>query len=109
MSFEPATLSRLTRLARLDLATTTLSPTDNDNVSAESLAREMSSILTLIDQLQAVDTTGVAPMSHPLSVIADMTAPLRLDVADAVIDRDANLANAPATENGLFLVPKVLE
>jgi aspartyl-tRNA(Asn)/glutamyl-tRNA(Gln) amidotransferase subunit C len=77
----------------------------------------MSSILTLIDQLQAVDTTGVTPLAHPLWVRDDITAAMaevasaspRPDTADADIDRDANLRNAPQTENGLFLVPKVIE
>jgi aspartyl-tRNA(Asn)/glutamyl-tRNA(Gln) amidotransferase subunit C len=109
MSLEPNTLARLATLARLDIATPTLSPTDNDSVSAASLAREMSSILGLIALLQAVDTKGVAPMNHPLSVITDLTAPRRADIAATDIDRSANQANAPQTENGLFLVPKVLE
>jgi aspartyl-tRNA(Asn)/glutamyl-tRNA(Gln) amidotransferase subunit C len=70
---------------------------------------EMSSILALVDQLQGVDTAGISPLAHPLSAVDEMTLRLRPDVAAAAIDRDANMQNAPETENGLFLVPKVLE
>jgi aspartyl-tRNA(Asn)/glutamyl-tRNA(Gln) amidotransferase subunit C len=99
MSFTPDTLNRLSRLARIALPESALAP----------LAREMSSIGDLIDQLQAVDTAGVLPLSHPLAAIAEMPLPLRADVASADINRAANMANAPETENGLFLVPKVIE
>ena len=99
MPFDPATLSRIAKLARLDIPADALSGVGDD----------MSSILTLIDQLQAVDTTGVAPLSHPLSVMAEMTLNLREDTAVATIDREISLSNAPQTENGLFLVPKVIE
>ncbi len=99
MSFDQTTLTRIATLARIDISPAELA----------MLGTEMTSILTLIDALQAVDTKGVEPLSHPLSAIADMSLPLRDDQADAIIDRDANLANAPETENGLFLVPKVLE
>ncbi len=99
MSFDPITLARIANLARIDLPASHLS----------SLGDEMSSILSLIDQLQAVDTKGVEPLSHPLSAIAELTLRLREDRAIATSDRAACLANAPETQNGLFLVPKVLE
>ncbi len=99
MSFDPQTLTRLSRLAAIEIAPSQLGP----------LGAEMQSILTLIDALQAVDTSGVAPLTHPLSVIDDMSLRLRADAASTEIDRDANLQNAPQTENGLFLVPKVIE
>ena len=99
MSFDPATLARLANLARIDLPARHLS----------SLGDDMSSILSLIDQLLAVDTQGVEPLSHPLSVIGELTLRLRADRAITTMDRDVCLANAPDTENGLFLVPKVLE
>jgi aspartyl-tRNA(Asn)/glutamyl-tRNA(Gln) amidotransferase subunit C len=98
MSFDSATLNRLAKLAHLRIAPDEL----------PSLGNEMSAIFSLIDQLQAVDTKGIAPLSHPLSAIEDMTLRLRDDIA-VPCDRDANLANAPETENGLFLVPKVIE
>jgi aspartyl-tRNA(Asn)/glutamyl-tRNA(Gln) amidotransferase subunit C len=98
MSFDPTTLQRLARLAALEIA-----PTD-----AVSLGQEMSSILALIDQLQAVDTTGVTPLAHPTSTI-EAALRLRADNPARDIQREANMQNAPHAENGLFLVPKVLE
>jgi aspartyl-tRNA(Asn)/glutamyl-tRNA(Gln) amidotransferase subunit C len=58
-----------------------------------------------VDRLQAVDTIGVAPMSHPL----DLPQRLREDIVTESDQRDALLALAPAAENGLYLVPKVIE
>ena len=99
MSFDAETLNRLSRLAALDVSSDQL----------QSLGGEMDSILALIAQLQAVDTTGVTPLAHPLSALGEVTLRLRADVAAADIDRAANMKNAPETENGLFLVPKVLD
>ena len=99
MSFDPGTLARIANLARLDI------PADR----LDEYGSEMSSILALVDQLQGVDTAGISPLAHPLSAVDEMTLRLRPDVAAAAIDRDANMQNAPETENGLFLVPKVLE
>jgi aspartyl-tRNA(Asn)/glutamyl-tRNA(Gln) amidotransferase subunit C len=58
-----------------------------------------------VDRLQAVDTIGVAPMSHPL----DLPQRLREDAVTEPDQRDVLLALAPAAENGLYLVPKVIE
>lgn len=99
MSFDAETLNRLSRLAALDISPDQL----------RSLGGEMDSILALIAQLQAVDTAGVTPLAHSLSVLGEVTLRLRPDVAVTDIDRAANMKNAPETENGLFLVPKVLE
>ncbi len=99
MSFDPATLTRIANLARIDIPAAQLS----------GLGDNMASILSLIDQLQAVDTRGVMPLSHPLSVIGEMPLRLRADVVTTPDLREACLANAPQTEHGLFLVPKVIE
>jgi len=69
------------------------------------LARRLDGILALVDQLQAADTAGVAPMAHPL----DATQRLRPDAVTEENRRDAFQAIAPAVENGLYLVPKVIE
>lgn len=65
----------------------------------------MSRILDLVEEMQQVDTTGVAPMAHPL----DETQRLREDVVTETDRHDAYQAIAPATERGLYLVPKVVE
>ena len=68
-------------------------------------AETLSSILTLVEQMNSVDTRGVSPMAHPL----DMAQRLREDVVSEENLRDHLQQNAPATEDGLFLVPKVIE
>lgn len=78
----------------------------------ERAQTEFSDILALIQQLQSVDTRGITPMSHPLSGHQDVVLRLRDDTARATAtlqERDALMANAPATSEGLFLVPTVIE
>lgn len=99
MEFTPAEIHRLTRLARVDMVATEI----------EAYRAQLGGIFGLIDALQAVETTGILPLAHPLDVVAPTQQRLRDDTPEASEDRDANMANAPASENGLFLVPKVIE
>jgi len=95
-------VSRLANLARLELTSDARAHIQND----------LNSILSLIEKLQAVDTTGVEPLTHPISTIEAVTLRLREDrvTENASIEqRDALLNAAPATQEGLFLVPKVIE
>ena len=95
MAVDRDTVSRVASLARIRVAEAEL----------DTLAGELNNILGWIEQLSQVDTAGVAPMAS----VADMTLRRR---ADAVTDgniRDKILANAPQTENGYFVVPKVVE
>ena len=62
-------------------------------------------LFKLLEQLQSVDTTGIEPMSHPLVG----SQRLRDDLASAPDNREAIMRNAPAQQDGLFLVPKVIE
>ena len=66
---------------------------------------ELSRILELVEVLQAVDTTGVVPLAHPL----DATQRLRPDVVTEGDERDRFQSVAPQTEAGMYLVPKVIE
>lgn len=68
-------------------------------------AQQLSGILDLVGQLQAVDTQGVEPMAHPL----DMTQRLREDVVTETDQHAKYQAIAPEVEAGLYLVPKVIE
>jgi len=68
-------------------------------------ASDLSNILGLVDQMDAVDTDAVMPMAHPL----DMAQRLRPDVVTETDQRDKFQENSPSVENGLFLVPQVLE
>lgn len=65
----------------------------------------LNNILGLIDDLQAVNTQGIAPLSHAV----DVTQPLRPDVVTENNQRDAYQQIAPAVQDGLYLVPKVIE
>lgn len=88
-------VGKIAHLARLQL-------------SAEEEGRvtdRLNDILHLIDQLQAADTGGVEPMAHPM----DATQPLREDTVTEIDRRATYQAIAPATEAGLYLVPKVIE
>ena len=99
MKLSPDDLKRLALLAKI-----TVSDTD-----VTALQTQLSGIFELIDELQAVDTTGVEPLAHPLDVMQHMSQRLREDRVTETDQRAANMANAPAEENGLFLVPKVLD
>jgi aspartyl-tRNA(Asn)/glutamyl-tRNA(Gln) amidotransferase subunit C len=95
MSLSPDQIRRIARLARIDLRA------DQTATVLERLNR----VLGLIDQLQAVDTDGIEPMSHALDVVQ----PLRPDTVTETDQRAPFQAVAPAVEDGLYLVPKVIE
>jgi len=95
MSLSADDVAKIAHLARLAV------PDEH----SEALGRELSNILDLVAQMDAVDTTGVEPMAHPL----EMAQRLREDAVTEENRRDSYQSNAPAVENGLFLVPKVIE
>jgi len=95
MSLRPDEVTRIAHLARLRI--------EPDEV--QRYAEELSSILDLVDQMDAVETSDVPPMANPL----DATQRLRPDVVTETNRRDRYQACAPAVEAGLYLVPKVLE
>ncbi|AKR42096.1 MAG TPA: Asp-tRNA(Asn)/Glu-tRNA(Gln) amidotransferase subunit GatC [Methylophilus sp.] len=88
-------IKRIAHLARIEVS---------DNEAQETL-NKLSGILGLIEQMQAVDTTGIEPMSHS----QDVTQRLREDVVTATNQRELFQSIAPATQDGLYLVPKVIE
>lgn len=94
-SFALEELLHLARLSRLRL----------DDDALDAMRGTLSDILALIDQMQNTDTSGVEPMSSPLAL------DLRLedDVASENIVRETFQAMAPQVEEGLYLVPKVIE
>jgi aspartyl-tRNA(Asn)/glutamyl-tRNA(Gln) amidotransferase subunit C len=95
MALDKATVARIATLARIKLP----------EAEQEHLAGELSAILSWIEQLNEVDTTGVEPMSS----VAAVTLPMREDEVTDGNCRDKVLANAPETVNGFFAVPKVVE
>ncbi|SFM40751.1 Asp-tRNA(Asn)/Glu-tRNA(Gln) amidotransferase subunit GatC [Marinobacter zhejiangensis] len=76
----------------------------NDQQVTE-LENDLGNILNLVDQLQSADTENVKPMAHPLDAIQR----LRVDEVTETNQREAFQAIAPATEAGLYLVPKVID
>lgn len=95
MKLEAEELHQAAHLARL-----TLEPEAIDDYT-----QALSNILTLVDEMQAIDTDQVQPMAHPL----DATQRLRIDEVTETVDRDYLQQQAPATEQGLYLVPRVVE
>ena len=95
MSLSPDEVRKIAHLARLAVT--------DDQV--EGYAGELSSILDFVDQMNAVDTTGVTPMAHPQHA----TQRLRPDRVTETDQRAGYQAIAPAVERGLYLVPRVVE
>jgi len=90
-----AQVRRIADLARIEVT----------DAEAQRVLAQLNDIFAMIERMQAVDTEAVEPMAHPLGGAQR----LRDDVVSAGDERAANLANAPAQQDGLFLVPKVFE
>jgi aspartyl-tRNA(Asn)/glutamyl-tRNA(Gln) amidotransferase subunit C len=100
MSLELSDVKRLSILAQLEL---------NDEQSAKTLDK-LNGIFALVEQLRAVDTTGVEPLNHPIAaLLPELSLRLREDVVTESNRRDDYQYVAPATQDGLYLVPKVIE
>ena len=95
MALDKATVAHIATLARIRLSEEELEP----------LANELSHILTWVDQLNQVDTSGVAPMARA----AAASLPMRIDAVTDGGCREAILGNAPRASRGFFTVPKVVE
>ena len=95
MSLSDDQIRRIAQLARIAIG---------DEESGQVRDR-LNRVLGLIDQLQAVDTAGIEPMSHALDVVQ----PLRPDAVTESDQRARFQSGAPAVEGGLYLVPKVIE
>ncbi|MEN9773822.1 MAG: Glutamyl-tRNA(Gln) amidotransferase subunit [Pseudomonadota bacterium] len=91
----PQDIDRLAALARIEI----------DASSTQAMLHDLRTTLELIDQLQAVDTSGVQPMTHP----GDTVLRLRDDQVTESDQRDRLQRGAPAVEAGLYLVPRVIE
>jgi aspartyl-tRNA(Asn)/glutamyl-tRNA(Gln) amidotransferase subunit C len=95
MALTAAAVHRLAHLARIEI----------DAAEAEDVRRKLDAIFALINELRAVDTAGIEPMAHA----QDVALPLREDRVTEP-DRHALFQSvAPAVEDGLYLVPKVIE
>ena len=99
MALTPQDVSRIALLARLELS----------SEDAQALHGQLNGFFRIVDQMSAVDTRGVEPLYTPLSAVQDVALRLREDRVTEGNDRERNQASAPAVEDGLFLVPKVIE
>ncbi|UTW14016.1 Asp-tRNA(Asn)/Glu-tRNA(Gln) amidotransferase subunit GatC [Marinobacterium rhizophilum] len=95
MALERSDVEKIAHLARLQIR----------EEEVPGYTQTLSDILALVDQLQATDTTDVEPMAHPL----DAVQRLRADIVSEDNLREQLQSVAPAVENGLFLVPRVIE
>ena len=95
MSIDVDEVKKIAKLAGLNVV----------DADIESYATNLTNILDLVAQMNAVDTEGVTPMSHPLDVVQR----LREDEVTELNRRDEFQAIAPKTQDGLYLVPKVLD
>lgn len=95
MSLNAEQIRQVAHLARLELR--------DDEV--EHYAGQLSRILDMVGQLSAVQTAGVTPMAHPLSMVQR----LRTDAVTEPDLRSEYQAHAPSVQNGLYIVPKVIE
>lgn len=95
MSIEQSEIEKIARLARIRIGAD----------SVPEVASRINAILGMVDTMQAVDTRGVEPMANPL----DAVQRLRPDTVTESDQRDRFQAIAPQAENGLYLVPKVID
>lgn len=70
---------------------------------------QINDFFAIVERMRAVDTSGVEPLAHPLSAVMALPLRLRDDSPVAPDIRDAALANAPVAQDGLFVVPRVVE
>jgi len=99
MSLTSQDIDRIANLARLELK-----PEESERMLAQ-----INGFFGIVASMQAVDTSGVEPLAHPVAAIQDIALRLREDVVSEPNNREANQQSAPAVEQGLFLVPKVIE
>ena len=99
MALTPQDVSRIAHLARLELS------------AAEQAAMlvQLNGFFGIVEQMGAVETSGVEPLYTPLSAVEQVSLRLRDDAVTETDRRALNQRSAPSVEDGLFLVPKVIE
>ena len=92
-------VGRIAQLARLELK-----PAEQT-----AMLGQLNEFFRIVEQMSAVDTSGVEPLYTPLSAVQAVNLRLRDDVVSEVDEREANQHSAPAVRDGLYLVPRVIE
>jgi aspartyl-tRNA(Asn)/glutamyl-tRNA(Gln) amidotransferase subunit C len=99
MPLDSDDVRRIAHLARLELA-----PAEE-----AAMLAQLNGFFAIVEQMGAVDTSGVEPLYTPLAAVQAAALRLRDDAVTEHDEREANQASAPAVEDGLYLVPKVIE
>ena len=99
MSLTHDDIARIANLARLELH-----PDES-----ERMLTQINGFFNIVEAMRAVDTAGVEPLPHPAAAIQEVALRLRDDVVSEPDQREVNQRSAPAVEQGLFLVPRVIE
>jgi aspartyl-tRNA(Asn)/glutamyl-tRNA(Gln) amidotransferase subunit C len=99
MALSPADVSRIAHLARLELRP--------DEQTA--MLGQLNDFFAIVEQMSAVDTGSVEPLYTPLSAVQEVALRLRADEVTETDQRELNQRSAPAVEDGLYLVPRVIE
>ncbi len=99
MALTSKDVSRIADLARLEL-----SPPEQ-----AAMLTQLNGFFSIVEQMSAVDTSGVEPLYTPLSAVTEVALRLREDLITEASQRELNQRSAPAVADGLFLVPKVIE
>lgn len=99
MLLTPEDVNRIALLARLELSSS----------ERAAMLTQLNGFFGIVERMGAVDTSGVEPLYTPLSALQAVSLRLRDDVVTETDQRALNQASAPAVEDGLFLVPKVVE
>ena len=98
MPLSSTDITRIASLARLEL----------NSDESERMLTQLNGFFDIVQKMRAVDTSGVEPLAHPFATVRDISLRLREDVVSEPDQREANQRSAPAVENGLVLVPKVI-
>jgi aspartyl-tRNA(Asn)/glutamyl-tRNA(Gln) amidotransferase subunit C len=99
MALTPQDVRRIAHLARLELQA--------DEQTA--MLSQLNGFFSIVEQMSAVDTSGIEPLYTPLSAVQEVSLRLREDRVTEGDQRELNQRSAPALADGLFLVPKVIE
>jgi aspartyl-tRNA(Asn)/glutamyl-tRNA(Gln) amidotransferase subunit C len=92
-------VSRIADLARLDLSA----------AEQATMLAQINGFFSIVERMRSVDTSGVEPLYTPLSAVQDVGLRLRDDVVTESDERERNQRSAPQVQDGLFLVPRVIE
>ena len=99
MSLTSSDISRIANLSRLEL----------EPAESTRMLSQINGFFDIVEEMRAVNTTGIEPLAHPFAVVAAVALRLREDQVSEPNNRESNQISAPAVDRGLYLVPRVIE